>query len=66
MIDTLGGRKFILTVAAQVSCNVLVWAGKISDDVYSVVVLATVASYITGNVVAQIRGDQGAAQDGAK
>ena len=66
MIDTLGGRKFILTVAAQVSCNVLVWAGKISDDVYSVVVLATVASYITGNVVAQIRGDPGAAQDGAK
>lgn len=50
MIDTIGGRKFILTVAAQVSCNVLVWAGKISDDVYSVVVLATVAAYIAGNV----------------
>lgn len=66
MIDTLGGRKFILTVAAQVSCNVLVWAGKISDDVYSVVVLATVASYITGNVVARVRPQPGAAQDVAK
>ena len=50
-LDTLGGRRFLLTVAAQVSCNVLVWWGKISDDVYSVVVLATVASYITGNVM---------------
>ena len=50
MIDTLGGRKFLLAVAAQVSCNVLVWAGKISGEVYSVVVLATVAAYIAGNV----------------
>lgn len=50
-LDTLGGRRFLLTVAAQVSCNVLVWWGKISDDVYSVVILATVAAYITGNVV---------------
>ena len=49
-MDTLGGRRFLLTVAAQVSCNVLVWFGKISGEVYSVVVLATVAAYITGNV----------------
>jgi hypothetical protein len=49
-LDTLGGRRFLLTVAAQVSSNVLVWAGKISDDVYSVVILATVAAYIAGNV----------------
>ncbi len=49
-IDTLGGRRFLLTVVAQVSCNVLVWFGKISGEVYSVVVLATVAAYITGNV----------------
>lgn len=50
MMDTLGGRRFLLTVAAQVSCNVLVWFGKISGEVYSVVVLATVAAYIAGNV----------------
>lgn len=49
-LETIGGRRFLLTVAAQVSANVLVWFGKISDDVYSVVVLATVAAYITGNV----------------
>lgn len=49
-LDTLGGRRFLLTLLAQVSANALVWHGKISDDVYSVVILATVAAYITGNV----------------
>lgn len=49
-MDALGGRRFLLTVAAQISCNVLVWFGKISGEVYSVVVLATVAAYIAGNV----------------
>ena len=49
--DTLGGRRFLLTVSTQVSVTALVWFGKVSDDVYSVVTLATVAAYIAGNVV---------------
>lgn len=60
----LGGRRFLLTVAAQLSCNVLVWFGKISDDVYSVVILATVAAYITGNVM-QRRIESGKPVEGA-
>ncbi len=48
--DTYGGRRFLLTLLAQISCNVLVWNTKISGEVYSVVILATVAAYITGNV----------------
>mgnify|MGYP000042825539 FL=1 len=48
--DHWGGRRFALTVLAQISANVLVWHGKISDGVYSAVVLATVAAYITGNI----------------
>lgn len=63
-LDTLGGRRFLLTVAAQLSCNVLVWFGKISDDVYSVVILATVAAYITGNVM-QRRIESGKPVEGA-
>ena len=63
-LDTFGGRRFLLTVAAQLSCNVLAWFGKISDDVYSVVVLATVASYITGNVM-QRRIESGKPTEGA-
>ncbi len=63
-LDMLGGRRFLLTVAAQLSCNVLVWFGKISDDVYSVVILATVAAYITGNVM-QRRIESGKPVEGA-
>ena len=50
MIDTIGGRKFLLALLSLVSCSVLVWFGKISDGVYSAGLLATVAAYIAGNV----------------
>lgn len=54
-LETIGGRRFLLTVATQVSVTLLVWFSKISDDVYSVVVLATVAAYITGNTVQKVK-----------
>lgn len=50
-----GGRRFLLTVATQVSVTVLVWFGKISDDVFSVLILGTVAAYITGNTVQKVK-----------
>jgi hypothetical protein len=49
-LDRLGGRRFLLALLAQLSSNLLVWHGKIGGEVYSVVILATVAAYITGNV----------------
>lgn len=49
-LDLLGGRRFILTVISGAGTFLLCWQGKISDDVYSVVTIATVAAYITGNV----------------
>lgn len=48
--DTIGGRRFVLAVMSQLSCNLLAWNGKISGEVYSTVILFTVAAYITGNV----------------
>ena len=48
--DLVGGRRFILALLSQLSCNLLIWHGKISDEVYSTVILFTVAAYITGNV----------------
>lgn len=48
--DLIGGRRFTLAVLSQLSCNLLVWNGKISGEVYSTVILFTVAAYITGNV----------------
>jgi hypothetical protein len=55
MMERFGGRRFALTVATQISVTALVWWGKISDDVYSIVVLATVAAYITGNTVQKVK-----------
>jgi hypothetical protein len=49
-LDQLGGRRFLLTVISGAGTFLLCWQGKISDDVYSVVTIATVAAYITGNV----------------
>jgi hypothetical protein len=43
-------RKFIAAMSALSSATWLVYSGHIADGVYSAVVIATVAAYITGNV----------------
>ena len=43
-------RKFIAAMCALASATYLVRFGYIADGVYSAVVIATVAAYITGNV----------------
>lgn len=48
--DTYGGRRFIMTMGCGVATTVLCWFAKISGEVYATVIIATVASYITGNV----------------
>ena len=47
----VGGRKFLLALLTLASATALVALSHISDGVYSAVVIATVAAYITGNVV---------------
>lgn len=44
-------RKFIATILSLGSAHYLVSQYFIADGVYSAVVIATVAAYITGNVV---------------
>ena len=44
-------RKYILAVLSLASATGLVAFGKIADGVYSAVIIATVAAYITGNVI---------------
>ena len=58
-LTALGGRRFLLTVATQVSATILVWFGKISDDVFSVLVLGTVGAYIAGNTVQKVKAHDG-------
>lgn len=52
----LSSRKFILAVLSLISATGLVWAGHISDGVYSAVMLATVGAYVTANVVQKVNG----------
>lgn len=51
VIDSAGGRRFVLTVGCGAVTAALCWFGKIDGDVYSVVIVATVAAYIAGNTV---------------
>lgn len=50
--DTLGGRRFLLALGAGVTATILQWFGKLdpAGGSYAMIVLGTVASYITGNV----------------
>lgn len=50
-LDRFGGRRFLLTMVSGAGTWVLCWFEKISGDVYSVVTIATVAAYITGNTL---------------
>jgi len=51
--DTVGGRRFLLAVCAGTTATVLQWFGKLdpAGSSYALIVIGTVASYITGNVV---------------
>lgn len=54
-MEMLGGRRFLLTMISGAGTWVLCWFEKISGDVYSVVTIATVAAYITGNVAQKLK-----------
>ena len=53
-INRLMSRKFIAAVLSLISAHILVYMGHIADGVYSAVVIATVASYIAGNVIQKV------------
>ena len=52
-IDTIGGRKFIATMACCLITALLQGLGKLdpSGSTYALVIVATVGAFITGNVV---------------
>ena len=53
MKDKYGGRRFLLTCASGLVATVLQWAGKLdpAGSTYALIILGTVAAYITGNVM---------------
>ena len=50
--DTVGGRRFLLAIGAGTTATVLQWCGKLdpAGSSYALIVIGTVAAYITGNV----------------
>lgn len=49
MLDKLGGRRFLITVISGAGTFLLVFLGKIDSSTYSVVTIATIGAFITGN-----------------
>lgn len=50
-----GGRRFLLTVGCAWVNTALLMGGYISESIYRDIIIATVAAYITGNVVQKIK-----------
>ena len=46
LIQSTGGRRFILTCTTQAISTWLLWYGKLTPDAYSMIILGTVAVYI--------------------
>lgn len=51
----LFGTKFIATVGCGLVTSILCWNGKISDDIYAMVILGTVGAFIAGDVVQKVK-----------
>lgn len=55
-LDTLGGRRFMLTVGCGVVNAALLYWGKLSDGGYVTITLATVAAYVGANTYQKVKG----------
>ena len=54
LLESVGGRRFVMAMGAGVTASLLVWFGKITPEVYQWIVLGTVAAYITGNTAQKV------------
>lgn len=50
MLDTVGGRKFIIVILVILLITILVWFAKITDTTYATVIVPVVLGYMGGNV----------------
>lgn len=63
LLESVGGRRFIMAMGAGVTASVLVWFAKISPEVYQWIVLGTVGAYIAGNTAQKIRANHETTQE---
>lgn len=50
-LNSIGGRKFIITLTGMLMTGFLVYTGHIADTIFSAVMMALIAAYIAGNVI---------------
>ena len=50
-MEKLLSRKFMVALLVVISASVLMWHSKIADGVYSTIMVATLGTYLTANVV---------------
>ncbi len=57
MIETSGGRRFVLAAGSGIVTTLLQWYGKLdaAGSTYAMVIIGTVAAYITGNTAQKIK-----------
>jgi len=55
LIQSTGGRRFLLTCTTQAISSWLLWYGKLTPDAYSMIILGTVAAYIVGNTYQSVK-----------
>jgi hypothetical protein len=55
-IETSGGRRFVMAMGAGIATTGLQWFGKLdpAGSTYAMVIIGTVAAYITGNTAQRI------------
>lgn len=56
--ETVGGRKFFLTLACGIVSTVLLWYGKLTSSDFVVLSGFTIGAYITGGTIENIKNNK--------
>lgn len=55
LIESAGGRRFVMTMGCGIVCTILVVLGHITDVIFRDTIIATVSVYIAGNTTQKIK-----------